>query len=222
MPSRTSRPSCSACSAVGARDVGQHHHVGRLPSGREEVVLERDLDPPGLGRADADRQRRGQVIDLRAERLRRRLAVDQADQQRVLHRHGRPSAVVARQLVVGELERDVVRPAPGKWTDSGTRTASRGGMSGSTTSVGLSSTRRIALAAAERPRRVVADHRLPSALGAGEDRAIERQERLERDVPGLVVAHVHQPDADPLLGPSRGDRRDARLPIPIGAGRSGS
>ena len=38
------------------RDVGQNEHVGGFEPRREEVLLLNDLDPPGLGRADADRQ----------------------------------------------------------------------------------------------------------------------------------------------------------------------
>ena len=214
------RPSRSACSGVGRGDVGQDEHVGGLEPGGEEVLLLDDLDPPGLRVADADRQGRGQVIDLRAERLRRRLAVDQADQQRVLHRHGRPALVVARQLVLGKLEREVVRARrrePDGQRDP--RPSVAGAISGSGTSVGRSSTRRIALAPAEHPGRVVADHRLPAALGPGEDRPVERDERLERDVGGLVVADVHDPDADPLLAPAPGDRRDAARPSRPCAGR---
>ena len=55
------------------------------------------------------------------------------------------------------------------------------------------------------PRRVVTDHGLPVARGAGQDRPIQREERLERDVRGLLGARR------PRSAPGR--------PAPASAGR---
>ncbi len=194
------------------RDVGHHEHVGGIEPRGEEVVLQDDLDAPGLGRADPDGQGGGEVVDLGAERFRRRLAVHQADQQRVLHRDGGPAAVVARQLVVGELEREVVRPGPREL--DGQRDP--GGLPGRDLRQGhlgrLVVDAEDRLGAGEHARRAVADHGLPATLGAGEDRPVERDQRLQGDVADLVGADVHDPDPDPLLAPAAG--RPWRRPHP--------
>ena len=58
------------------------------------------------------------------------------------------------------------------------------------------------MAPGDHSRRVVADHGLPAARRAGEDRPIQRHERLERDVGGFVVAHVDDPHAHALFASS--------------------
>ena len=60
--------------------------------------------------------------------------------------------------------------------------------------------------------RITASQRL---CGTGEDRAIERHQRLERDVGGFVDADVDDPHADALLVPAPADRRDAALPAAL-------
>ena len=60
-------------------DIGQDEHVGGFQPLGEEIVLLHDLDPPCFRRADAHGQGSGEVVDLGAERLRRGLAVHQAN-----------------------------------------------------------------------------------------------------------------------------------------------
>ena len=71
-----------------------------------------------------------------------------------------------------------------------------GAISGRTTSVGLSSTRRMALVPVSVRGGVVADDGLPADWRAGEDRAVGGMQRLERDVGDLVAADIDDPHAD--------------------------
>ncbi len=120
----TSRPRPLGLLGSRGRDIGQDQHVGRFQALGEKVGVGHDFDAPCLGRADPDRQRGGQEIDLRAEWLRRGLAIDQANEQRVLDRSGAKAPIIAGQIIVGELERHIMRPRPGKADREGTRAVS--------------------------------------------------------------------------------------------------
>ena len=104
-------------------------------------------------------------------------------------------------------------PAPGNWTDSGTRTdvARRDVRQHDLGRLVVDAEDRLGAARGVRGEslRITASHRLSAPA-----RIVRSSGRSDwsETFAGLVVAHVHQPDADPLLGPSRGDRRDAALP----------
>ena len=100
----------SACSGVGAATLARTRtSAGSSRGERKSSSWTTSTRQASASPTPID-SGRGEVIDLRPERLRRGLAVDQADQERVLDRDRRPVLVVARQLVLGELEREVVRP----------------------------------------------------------------------------------------------------------------
>ena len=90
-----------------------------------------------------------------------------------------------------------------------------GAISGSTTSVGLSSTRRIALA----PASVRGESlRIIASQADGAPARIVRSvgdERLERDVGDLVAADVDDPHADALVAPAPADRLRCRVSQPL-------
>ena len=168
-------------------------------------------------------KRRSQIVDLRAERLRRRLAVDQADQERVLDRHRRPVLVVARKGVVGKLQREFVRPRSGKL--HGQRNARDLARGESPAASARSACHRRGEPPWRRRSPAVESLRITASqrLGApDENRTIQRDERLERDVRRFVVAHVDDPHAQRRLASIDRRSRSRCGPSRLCADRSGS
>ncbi len=196
----------------GRGDVREDEDVGRFEPGGEEILLLHRLDPPGFGVADPDRERGGEVVNLGAERFRRRLAVHQADQERILHRDRGPLLVVPRQLVLGELKRNVVRPAAGK----ADRQRHLRGLPRRDLREGQLDRPVVhpedRLGPRDHAWGGVADQGFPAALRSRQDCPVERDQGFQSDVRHLVGSDVDDADVQPLLIPAACDRRDACFP----------